>query len=108
MTVLLAILVSGVLLNTNDKPMPQYQLAFTSADGKVIKVITDKEGKFQVDLEPGTYRYQFGLITVGQKTCGVVLKARPEPPKTPEPCIEIIRGSQRAGYSPRHSQQFRQ
>jgi hypothetical protein len=99
MAVLLAVLISGVLLDANDKPMPKYQLVFTDGDLKVIKVMTDENGKFQVDLEPGTYRSQFGPFTTvrqGQKTCVVNLRARPEPLKTPAPCIEIIWGKQRA------------
>ena len=99
MTTLLAILISGVLLDSNDRPMPEYHLVFAATNGKLIGVVTDKDGKFQVDLEPGTYRSQFGPFTTvrqGQKTCVVNLRARPEPLKTPAPCIEIIWGKQRA------------
>jgi hypothetical protein len=58
MTVLLAVLISGVLLDINDQPMSKYHLAFTSANSQFIKVTTDKDGKFSVDLAVGTYRFQ--------------------------------------------------
>jgi hypothetical protein len=98
MTVLLAVLISGVLLDANDQPMPKYQLAFTSADGKLIKAITNKDGKFRVNLAPGTYRFQFGLITVDKNTSTLKLHEPPpviEAPKPPEPHIEVILGTQR-------------
>ena len=105
MGVLLAILISGVLLDANDQPLPKYDLVFTSADRKLIKVITDENGKFQVDLAPGTYRthgqllgsgnfilqYQFGLVTVDKNTSTLKLK---EPPQEPVK-IKVIDGTQR-------------
>jgi hypothetical protein len=106
MTFLLAVLISGVLLDSKDMPMPKYPLAIVSADGKLISVTTDKNGKFRADLAPGTYRVQLVLdgtvesITVDKSISKLKLH-RPLPPgvietpKPPEPhVIEVIRGSQ--------------
>ena len=91
MTVLLAVLISGVLLDLSDKPKPNYQLVFTATDGKLFKVITDENGKFQVDLKPGTYRYEFGSFTVDKKTSTLKLRDR---------VIEVIKGTERAAEPP--------
>src|SRR5262245_1471064 len=77
MTVWLSVLISGVLLSHTDAPMPKYHLAFTSEAGKLIEVTTDKDGKFQVDLGPGTYRFQWGLVTVDKNTSTVKLHQQP-------------------------------
>jgi len=61
MIALLAVLVSGVLLNAMDVPVPDYHLVFTDDNGKLVGVMTDKEGRFQVDLAPGDYRLYVGL-----------------------------------------------
>jgi hypothetical protein len=62
MTFLLAVLVSGVLLNAMDVPVPEYHLVFVDSNGKLTKVVTDKDGKFQVELiTPETYRLHVGL-----------------------------------------------
>jgi hypothetical protein len=81
--------------------MSIYHLTFISADGKLIEAITtDKDGKFQVKLEPGTYRLQIGFdgtvesITVDKNTSILKLK-HPAPPPPPH-VIEIIQGHQRA------------
>jgi hypothetical protein len=103
MTVLLAVFLSGVLLDHRDRPMSIYHLTFISADGKLIEAITTgKDGKFQVDLAPGTYRLQFGFdgtmetIIVDKSTSTLKLKL-PAPPSPPPPyVIEIIQGHQRA------------
>jgi hypothetical protein len=63
-----AVLISGVLLNPMEVPIPNSHLVFKSASGKVIEVVTDKDGKFQVDLAPGTYRYRTESITVDKST----------------------------------------
>jgi|SRR5262249_30353127 len=69
MTALIAVLVSGVLLGEMDVPIPNCPIAFINADsGKMIKAETDKHGKFQVDLAPGTYRHGVGTFTVGKST----------------------------------------
>src|SRR5262245_19129150 len=98
----LAVLISGVLLNPMDVPRPKYYLAFTSSEGKWIEVTTDKDGKFQVDLAPGTYRYWVGLrretITVDETTSELKLKLPALPERTPDG-IEIIRPSQIPDYS---------
>jgi hypothetical protein len=87
MMALLSVLISGVLLNNMDAPMPKYHLAFISADGKLTKTTTDKNGKFRVHLAPGTYRFQWGLFTVDKNISTLTLKERPE--------IKVIRGTQR-------------
>ena len=90
MAALFAVLVSGVLLNHMDMPMPKCHLAFTSSEGKLIEATTDKDGKFSVDLAPGTYGFRIGLdgtfdgayldwpemekITVDEKTSELKLK----------------------------------
>jgi len=91
----LAVLISGVLLNNANAPIPNYPLVFTSSDDKLIKTITDKEGKFQVELEPGVYDVIGQSITVGNYTSTLKLKQPPfvEAPKSPH-VIEIIRGNQ--------------
>jgi hypothetical protein len=101
MSVLLAVLISGVLLDHQDRPMSIYHLTFISTDGKLIEAITtDKDGKFQVDLAPGAYRLQFGFdgtmetITVDKSTSTLKLKL-PAPPPPPH-VIEIIQGTQRS------------
>jgi Carboxypeptidase regulatory-like domain len=114
MTVLLAILISGVLLDSNDRAMPNYHLVFTSADGKLfIEAMTDKEGKFRVFLAPGTYRFQIAQngyypelekadkITVDENTSTLKLKLhQPQQAQPPEPhVIEVVPGIQRL-YSP--------
>src|SRR5262249_39769572 len=86
---LFAILISGVLLDANDKPLPKYPLVFfNSADGKPVKVTTNENGKFQVKLEPGTYRSEFGQFTVDKNTSTLKLKERPRGPLM----IDVIRG----------------
>jgi len=101
MTALFAVLVSGVLLNSMEVPVPKYQLAFWSSEGKEIAVTTDEHGKFQVDLAPGTYRVQMGAdgmgesITVDKSTSKLELhRGAPVGPKH-EHVIEIIQGTQR-------------
>jgi hypothetical protein len=118
----LSLLISGVLLNPMDAPMPKYHVAFISADGKLIEVITtDKDGKFQVNLAPGTYRVQIGFdgtyrfdpnlekaetITVDKSTSTLKLHQHApviEAPRPPEPhIIEVIQGTQRdyVSFSP--------
>jgi hypothetical protein len=99
MTAWLSILISGVLLNHMDAPMPVYHLTFISESGELIEAInTDKDGKFQVDLAPGTYRVLMGFdrtvesITVDKSTS----KLRLHKPPLPEPhVIETIRDTQR-------------
>jgi len=93
MTILLAVLISGVLLNSNDKPLPKSYLALTATDGKLIQVRTDENGKFQVDLAPGTYRYQWGLFTVDKNTSTLKLKLdRPLPARrVPPPVVAPVR-----------------
>src|SRR5262245_61902401 len=111
----LSLLITGVLLNQMDMPMPKYHVTFISAKGKLVEVITtDKDGKFQVDLAPGTYRYRIGLngtyrfdpdlekaetITVDKGTSTLKLHQRApviEAPRPPEPhIIEVIQGTQR-------------
>ena len=109
----LSLLISGVLLNQMDMPMPKYHVAFISANGKLVEVVTtDKDGKFQVDLAPGTYRYRIGLngtyrfdpdlekaetITVDKSTSPLKLHDPPlrEPPPTAPHVIEVIQGTQR-------------
>jgi hypothetical protein len=96
-------------------PMPKYHVAFISAKGKLVEVITtDKDGKFQVDLAPGTYRVQIGFdgtyrfdpdlekaetITVDKSTSTLKLHQHApviEAPRPPEPhIIEVIQGTQR-------------
>jgi hypothetical protein len=105
MTVLLAVLISGVLLDTKDMPMPKYPLAFVSADGKLISVTTDKDGKFRVDLPaPGTYRVQLVLdgtvesITVDKSTSKLKLHRRANDPHDPH-VIEKIQGTQRGDFN---------
>ena len=57
MSILLAILISGTLLSdAKDIPMSRCHFSFLSPDGKRIEAITDKDGKFSVDIAPGTYR----------------------------------------------------
>jgi len=97
MTALLAILVSGVLLNNMDVPMPEYHLVFAddthfvSADNrKLIGVVTDKDGKFQLDLAPETYRlnlclddideYNIDVLPVDKNTITLKLKVHEIPP----------------------------
>jgi len=55
----------------------------TLANGKLIGVLTDKDGKFSVDLAPGIYRFRIGLnlngiynywLTVDEKTSNLKLK----------------------------------
>ncbi len=96
------------MLDQQDKPMPKYALVFTSADRKLVKVTTDENGKFQVDLAPGTYRihgellgsgnfilhYQFGLVSVDKNTSTLKLK---EPPQKPGRCSYV--------KNPSHSRQ---
>jgi len=101
MTALFAVLISGVLLNPMDVPMPKYQLAFWSSEGKEIFVTTDEHGKFSVDLAPGTYRVQMGKdgmgesITVDKSTSKLELHRRaPVEPKR-EHVMEVIQGTQR-------------
>ena len=109
----LSLLITGVLLNQMDMPMSKYHVAFISAKGKLVEVITtDKDGKFQVDLAPGTYRYRIGLngtyrfdpdlekaetITVDKSTSTLKLHDPPlrEPPPPAPHVIEVIRGTQR-------------
>jgi len=79
MTTLLAILISGVLLDSNDRPMPEYHLVFAT-NGKLIGVVTDKDGKFQVDLAPGIYLVERGLVRVGEGTLKLELKLPAPPP----------------------------
>src|SRR5262249_4484098 len=68
-TMLLAVLISGVLLDGKDMPMPNYRFALINADSwKVIKAETDKDGKFQVDLAPGVYRHDVETIRVDKST----------------------------------------
>jgi hypothetical protein len=97
MTVLLAVLISGVLLDTNDKPMPKYELVFSDANLNLIKVTTDKDGKFQVNLAPGTYRFQIEgdpqSITVDKSTSR--LKLQQQPKRARDPRIEVIEGTPR-------------
>ena len=106
----LSLLITGVLLNQMDMPMPKYHVAFISAKGKLVEVITtDKDGKFQVDLAPGTYRYRIGLngtyrfdpdlekaetITVDKSTSTLKLRKPLPPPQEPH-VIEVIQGTQR-------------
>src|SRR5215510_3048403 len=108
MTALLAVLISGVLLNQMDQPMSNAHLVFISSTGKFIEVATDKSGKFQVQLAPGTYRYMGESIKVDKSTPKLRLHQRtlmPTPsdephregdfPK-PEPhVIEVIQKTQR-------------
>ena len=86
---LLAILISGVLLNNADVPVPDYHLVFTDDNGKLVGVVTDKDGRFQVDFDPQTYRLHVGLdqtdvirvdaISVDQKTTTLKLKVYAKP-----------------------------
>jgi len=100
MTALFAVLISAVLLNQMDMPVPKYHLIFADAHGKVIEVVTDKDGRFQVDLAaPGTYRFQVGLgktetITVDKDTSGLKLKLTQPPPP-----IEIIQPRQMGNFN---------
>jgi hypothetical protein len=96
MTVLLAVLISGVLLDTNDRPMPNYQLVFSDANLNLIKVTTDKDGKFQVNLAPGTYRVQIeGVlqsVTVDKSTSRLKLQQQQ---RARDPRILVIDGTKR-------------
>src|SRR5215510_11607129 len=83
MTVLLAVLVSGVLLGPMDLPVPAHYVSFTSSSAKVIELVTDKDGKFSVELPPGNYlvkmnpgRFGVGdsIITVDEKTSPLKLR----------------------------------
>jgi hypothetical protein len=109
MTFLLAILVSGVLLDSSDRAMPEYHIAFTSKSGELIEATTGKDGKFYVALPPGTHRFQIRIngtnsyypelekaeiITVDKNTSTLKLK-HPAPPPPPH-VIEIIQGTQRS------------
>jgi|RhiMetdeSRZDD1v2_1073273.scaffolds.fasta_scaffold700003_1 hypothetical protein len=93
---LLAVLISGVLLDSNDKPLPKHYLAFVLPNDKWLEVVTDKDGKFRVNLAPGTYDYRLGglnkagQITVYKSTSTLKLK---EPPKEPN-VIKVIRSTQ--------------
>jgi hypothetical protein len=103
MTVLLAVLISGVLLDHQDRPMSNYHITFIAADGRLIEAVTtDKDGKFQVDLPgPGIYRFQAGFngtwesITVDNKTPKLRLKLPAPPPQPPPHVIELIQGTHR-------------
>jgi Carboxypeptidase regulatory-like domain len=96
MTVLLAILVSGVLLDANDQPMPKYELVFTDAKLNLIKVTTDKDGKFRVNLAPGPYRVQIEgslqSITVDKGTSRLKLQQQQ---RARDPRIQVIDERQR-------------
>jgi hypothetical protein len=96
MTALLAILISGVLLNQADMPLPSYQLVFSDANLKLIKVTTDKDGKFRVDLAPGTYRFQIEgtlqSITVDKSTSRLKLQQQQ---RARDPRIQVIDERQR-------------
>jgi carboxypeptidase family protein len=110
-TALFAVLVSGVLLNQMDAPMPKYHLVFTSSAGKFIEVTTDKDGKFRVDLAPGTYRLQIGFdgtvgsITVDKSTSKLKVQRRALAPapviEVPVPTRGIIRGDFTLPLGPR-------
>ncbi len=110
----LALLISGVLLNQMDMPMPKYHILFSPGNGgfKLVELLTtDKDGKFSVDLAPGTYRFQIRLnitpytyypgldeaqtITVDKKTTELKLKLKmPEELLKPEPhIIEVVPGT---------------
>ena len=78
MTTLLAILVSGVLFSQPGQPMPNYHFVFEDSNGKLTGVVTNKDGRFQVDLAPGTYRTEAGTVTVGNNKLKLTL-----PPKFP-------------------------
>jgi len=102
MTVLLAVLLSGVLLDSKDLPVSEYHLVFIDANALLIEVaVTGTDGKFKVDHAPGAYRVQIAdktweSVTVDKSTSNLKLH-RPAPvgPK-PEPyVIEVIRGTQR-------------
>jgi Carboxypeptidase regulatory-like domain len=97
MTFLLAVLISGVLLDTKDMPIPNYQLIFSDANLNLIKVTTDKDGKFQVNLAPGTYRYQIEgslqSITVDKSTSR--LKLQQQQQRARDPRILVIDERQR-------------
>jgi hypothetical protein len=94
MTFLLAVLISGVLLDTNDQPMPKYELVFTDVNLKLIKVTTDKDGKFQVNLASGTYRYQVEgspqSITVDKSTSRLKLQKQQ---RVRDPRLLVIDGT---------------
>jgi len=96
-TILLAVLISGVLLDGKDMPIPNHHITFIlPANPKGIEVTTDKDGKFQVDLAPGTYRFLSRLgpaqwITVDTKTTELKLKPPAEPTVPPgPPVIKVI------------------
>ena len=102
MTALFAVLISGVLLNAVDVPVPEYHLVFEDANGKLVGVVTDKDGKFQVDADPGTYhpreptlffsdrieRIKIEAITVDEKASTLRLKLQ-----VIENKLELIRGT---------------
>ena len=96
MPALFAILISGVLLNVTDQPIPNSHFVFVSTQGKRIEVVTDKEGNFRANLVPGTYRVQIAdktweTITVGRNTPKLKLRQRFLEPHV----IEIIQGTPR-------------
>src|SRR5262245_20192734 len=101
MTVLLAVLISGVLLDSKDLPVSEYHLVFIDANAQLIEVaVTGTDGKFKVDLAPGAYRVQIAdktweSITVDKSTSKLELHRRaPVEPKR-EHVIEVIQGTQR-------------
>ena len=76
-----AVLISGVLLNPMDAPMPKLRFAFMSGAGTLIWAVTDENGTFSVDLAPGTYRVRIGpelgeQVTVDESTSKVKLHRR--------------------------------
>jgi hypothetical protein len=96
MTFLLAVLISGVLLNVTAQPIPKYELVFSDADLNLIKATTDKDGKFEVNLAPGTYRVQIEgslqSITVDKSTSRLTLQQQQ---RARDPRILVIHGTQR-------------
>jgi hypothetical protein len=102
MTVLLAVLLSGVLLDSKDLPVSEYHLVFIDANAQLIEVaVTGTDGKFKVDLAPGAYRVQVAdktwePITVDKSTSKLDLHRRaPAPGPMREHVIEVIQGTQR-------------
>lgn len=100
MTILLVVLISGMLLDSKDVPMPKSHLVFTSNEGKLVEVTTKKDGTFRVKLAPGTYRVLIGtdvgeLIIVDKSTSKLKLRQRAPVPNHP---IEVREGIQRGDF----------
>jgi len=83
-----AVLISGVLLNPMDAPMPKLRFAFMSGAGMLIWAMTDENGTFSVNLAPGTYRVRIGpelgeQVTVEESTSKVRLHRRAPAARVP-------------------------